>query len=129
MNNQPKRIAFYIRSATGNLADLKRQYKALSREFVNRRVDFTSSSVELYRDTHQSGLHPGPEFQRLSHDISRGKIDVVMVARMNRISRSLSGLMKFQELVKARNVRFISTEENVDSIYWHASQVAVGGAK
>jgi DNA invertase Pin-like site-specific DNA recombinase len=129
MANQSNRFAFYVRSATGNLADLKRQQKLLEREFVNRKVDFTSNSVEIYRDTHQSGLHPGPEFQRLSHNISLGKIDVVMVSRMNRISRSLKGLLKFQDLVGRHKVRFISAEENVDSNHRHSTSSVLGGAQ
>ena len=131
MTNQPKCIAFYLRSATGNLADLRRQRKLCEREFVNKKVGFTSNKVEIYQDTHQSGLRSGPDFKRLSDDVESGKVAVVIVARINRISRRLDGLMKFYRFVEAHHLRFVSAEENVDSSLWPSMRQAevAGGVR
>ncbi len=116
MTNQPSRVAFFIRSATGNETDLRQQRRLLEKELFSRGLDASGFSLEIYQDTHQSGLGHGPEFQRMNRDIAEGKIDVLMVSRMNRISRVLSELMKFTRLVASHRVRFISARENVDSI-------------
>jgi DNA invertase Pin-like site-specific DNA recombinase len=126
MSNQPSRVAFFIRSATGNLADLRSQRKFLEKELMRRGFDTSLCSVEIYQDAHQSGLRHGPEFQRMSSDVADGKIDVVMVARMNRISRSLPELMKFTRFVANHRIRFISAHENVDSSYWTSTKNAEG---
>jgi hypothetical protein len=115
---QQARIAFFLRSATGNLVDLKRQSKILVKELARRGISPEACVIEVYRDAHHSGLRHGPEFERMCRDIKAGKIDLVMVERMNRVSRSLAGLMAFQDFVSAQAVRFISAHENVDSIYW-----------
>ena len=116
------RIAFYLRSATGDLADLKRQFKTLKTEIVRRGFDPETSLIEVYRDTHQSGLRSGPEFERMTRDAKRGKIDVVMVSRLNRVSRSLRGLFSFYDFVKIYPIRFLSAEDNIDSDQWHFHQ-------
>ena len=123
-----KRIAFYLRSATGNLTDLKRQHKALEKEFVRRGFDSATCLIEIYRDTHQSGLSSGPEFERMTRDAKRGKIDVVMVSRLNRVSRSLRGLFGFYDFVKIYPIRFLSAEENIDSDQWHFMKPTAGCA-
>lgn len=128
MFEQQKCIAYYIRSATGNLADLNLQRKRLDKEFVNRKVDFTDCSVEVYQDAQQSGLQPGPEYLRMCKDLENGKIQVVMVARMNRISRSIKGFHKFFDLIREHRSRFIALNENVDSIFWHSMEKS-GGAQ
>jgi DNA invertase Pin-like site-specific DNA recombinase len=128
--SSPKRIAYYLRSATGNLADLKHQRKSLDRELVRRGFDQPSCLIEIYQDTHQSGLRPGSEFVGMSRDVVDKKIDVVMVARLNRISRAPNGLLKFFRFVETHRIRFISPRENTDSIYWHfiKPQPTAGGA-
>jgi len=117
MLSESKRIAFYIRSATGSLDDLVRQRRRLEKEFVKRKADFIGGSVEIYRDTHQSGLQPGPEFQRMCDDAAAGKIGVIMVERMNRISRCLGEYGRFIDFIEKHQVRFVSANENLDSLY------------
>lgn len=122
-----KRIAFYARSAAGNLADLKRQIKILNKEMVRRGFDPETCFIEVYRDTHQSGLGSGPEFERMCHDVKRGKIDVVMVSRLNRVSRTLKGLFAFYDFVKTYPIRFFCADENIDSDQWHFMQQSTAG--
>ena len=106
-----------------------RQGKRLEREFANRGFDNANQSLEIYRDPHQSGFRDGLEFQPLTSDVASGKTGVVMVSRMNRISRRLDGMTKFYKFVETHGFRFISAEENVDSSLSHSprpASVAVG---
>lgn len=123
--NNPIHVAFYFRSATGNLVDLRRQQKAVEREFVRRGFDFTNCLVTSYTDTHQSGMNNGPELSRLLNDVTGKKIQVVMVSRMNRISRRLAGLSAFYSIIAEHRFRFISENENIDSVNWQ--QIVRGG--
>jgi hypothetical protein len=129
LDSPSKRTAFYLRSATGDLADLGLQHQLLVREFMDRGISSTMDEVDIYEDTRQSGLRPGPEFLRMCQNVSLGKIDVVMVSRMNRISRSFQGLIDFHHLIEKHRIRFISSQENVDSNLWHGWKAASGDVK
>jgi DNA invertase Pin-like site-specific DNA recombinase len=119
MSNASK-VAFYLRSATGNLADLDRQRKTL--ENCLHKFGFLKSDVSLYIESQQSGMKYGPELLRLQNDVINGKINFVFVSRMNRISRSSKGLSNFFKLITNNQFRFVSVHENVDSIFWNISE-------
>tara|TARA_B110001454_G_scaffold155807_1_gene145115 strand:+ start:3559 stop:3981 length:423 start_codon:yes stop_codon:yes gene_type:complete len=109
------KVAFYLRSATGDSGDLQKQRKLLERE--SKRFGFDSNEVSIYIDPHQSGLNDGPEFLRLKSDIAKGRINFVFISRLNRVSRSLKGLSSFFEFAKNNQFRFVSVNENMDSRY------------
>ncbi len=119
MSNANK-VAFYLRSATGNLADLQKQQRMLENSL--QRFGFTKSDIDFYEDHQQSGMKYGPELLRLQHDIINGKINFVFVTRMNRISRSSEGLSNFFKLITNHQLRFVSVHENVDSILWNITE-------
>ena len=119
MNNANK-VAFYLRSATGNSAVLDKQQKILENSL--QRFGFSKSDISIYKDQQQSGMKYGPEQLRLQHDIINGKINFVFVSRMNRISRSLKGLSEFFKLITNYQLRFVSIHENVDSIFWNITE-------
>jgi DNA invertase Pin-like site-specific DNA recombinase len=120
MSNASK-VAFYLRSATGNSADLQKQQKTLENSL--QRFGFLKSDVSFYEDQQKSGMKYGSELLRLQNDIINGKINFVFVSRMNRISRSSKGLSNFFKLVTNNQLRFVSVHENVDSIFWNISEV------
>lgn len=109
------KVAFYLRSATGDSGDLQKQRKLLDRE--SKRFGFDSNEVSIYTDAQQSGLNDGPEFLRLKSDIAEGRINFVFISRLNRVSRSLKGLSSFFEFAKKNQFRFVSVNENMDSRY------------
>jgi DNA invertase Pin-like site-specific DNA recombinase len=119
MSNASK-VAFYLRSATGNSADLQKQQKTLENSL--QRFGFLKSDVSIYKDQQQSGIKYGPDLLRLQNDIINGKINFVFVSRMNRISRSSNGLSNFFKLITNYQLRFVSVHENVDSIFWNISE-------
>lgn len=120
MSNASK-VAFYLRSATGNLADLQKQQKTLENNL--QRFGFLKSDVSIYEDQQQSGIKYGPDLLRLQQDIINGKINLVFATRMNRISQSSKGLSNFFKLITNNQLRFVSVHENVDSIFWNISGV------
>jgi DNA invertase Pin-like site-specific DNA recombinase len=53
-----------------------------------------------------------PAFQRLMEDLDAGKIDVVVVYKVDRLSRSLLDFPKVMERFKAANASFVSVTQN-----------------
>ena len=111
------RVAFYLRSATENLSDIQKQKRSLEKNL--ERFGLTNSKISIYSDIRQYGMEYGPEFLRMKNDILSGNINVVCVARLNRISRSMKGLSSFLNFIRDRQFRFISPHENMDSNYWN----------
>tara|TARA_B110001454_G_scaffold155806_1_gene145096 strand:+ start:3549 stop:3968 length:420 start_codon:yes stop_codon:yes gene_type:complete len=107
------KVAFYLRSATGDSGDLQKQRRLLEQESTSFGVN--NAEISIYTDAHQSGKHDGPEFLRLKKDIIEGRINFVFISRLNRVSRSLKGLSSFFEFAKKNRFRFVSINENMDS--------------
>ena len=56
-----------------------------------------------------------PEYQRLMSDIEAGKINAVVVKKLDRLSRSLLDFEGFMITAQKHNVEFISLKENFDT--------------
>src|SRR5262249_27015268 len=56
-----------------------------------------------------------PAFQRMLADIEAGKIDVVVVNRVDRFSRSLRDFVKLMETFQRRTVNFASVTQSFDT--------------
>ena len=68
-------VAFYLRSATENAADLEKQKKKLESEFTRRKTEFSTCTTAIYVDSHSSGHRYGSELLRLKKDMAlRGKV-------------------------------------------------------
>jgi site-specific DNA recombinase len=64
---------------------------------------------EMYDDGGFSGATiERPAFQRLLGDVGDGKIDAVIVYKVDRLTRSLSDFAKIVEIFDKRNVSFVS---------------------
>ncbi len=71
--------------------------------------------VGTYADPDHTGRNSKrPDLQRLIHDIKAGKVDVVVVHRLDRLYRNLEALLKFIRLLKKYHVRLVSVSENID---------------
>ncbi len=71
---------------------------------------------ETYREEGKSGKTTDrPELQRLISDIKDGKVDTVIVTKIDRITRSLLDFYRLMELFEKHNAEFISLEENFDT--------------
>jgi site-specific DNA recombinase len=71
---------------------------------------------EMYDDGGYSGATmERPAFQRLMADVSAGKIDVVVVYKVDRLTRSLSDFAKIVELFDRHAVSFVSVTQQFNT--------------
>ena len=71
---------------------------------------------EMYDDGGFSGATiERPAFQRLLVDVGDGKIDVVVVYKVDRLTRSLSDFAKIVEIFDKRNVSFVSVTQQFNT--------------
>ena len=72
--------------------------------------------VEVFREEGESGKSlDRPEVQRLLEGIGVGQFDLVMVTRIDRLSRSLLDFYKVYELMSEHVVEFVSLNESFDT--------------
>lgn len=80
------------------------KYETLGKEF------------EIYQDKGYSGKNTDrPDFQRLIQDIKKGKIEKVIVYKLDRISRSILDFANMMELFQKHKVEFVSCTEKFDT--------------
>ena len=81
-----------------------------------RNTDKTWTVVDRYRDEGKSGKDlERPEFQRMMRDIVSGRINTVIVHKIDRITRSLKDFYVLWETFEKHSVHFISLHENFDT--------------
>src|SRR5262249_1413174 len=69
-----------------------------------------------YDDGGFSGGHTGrPALQRLLADVRSGKIDVIVVYKVDRLTRSLADFAKLVELFDEHNVSFVSVTQQFNT--------------
>jgi DNA invertase Pin-like site-specific DNA recombinase len=78
---------------------------------------------EIYDDGGFSGATmERPAFQRLLLDVSAGKIDVVVVYKVDRLTRSLSDFAKIVDIFDKHAVSFVSVDNRIgtsnNSWFW-----------
>ena len=72
--------------------------------------------VEKYLDNGFSGAKDSrPAFDRLLADMRMGKINCVLVYKLDRIGRSLQHLLNLFEELKNRGIEFISLTQNINT--------------
>ncbi|MBT7191367.1 MAG: recombinase family protein [Anaerolineae bacterium] len=75
--------------------------------------------ITVYKDPFLSGKNSKrKELQRLKRDIKAGKIDVLIVSRLDRLYRNLESLLKFVRLLQTYKVEFISVTEEINTSSW-----------
>jgi site-specific DNA recombinase len=56
-----------------------------------------------------------PALKRLLTDVEAGKIDIICVYKLDRLSRSLLDFMKLAEMLEQRNVSFVSVTQDINT--------------
>lgn len=56
-----------------------------------------------------------PSFQKLMEDINNNKIDIIVVHKLDRLSRSLSDFVKIMDFLKSKKVEFVSVSQHFDT--------------
>lgn len=113
---EPKRCAIYTRKSVA--AGLEQQFNSLDAQreacaaYVQRQPGWTLVG-EGYDDGGFSGATTErPAFQRLLADIEAKKVDVVVVYKVDRLSRSLLDFAKVMERFSAAGTSFVSVTQN-----------------
>ncbi|MFC1510423.1 recombinase family protein [Candidatus Omnitrophota bacterium] len=71
---------------------------------------------KIYAEKGKSGKNVNrPQLQELFNDIKQGKINTVVCAKIDRISRSLLDFYKMTDLFDKHHIEFISLDENFDT--------------
>lgn len=111
-----RRCAIYTRKST--TAGLDQAFSSLDAqreacvEYVRRHPGWVVLD-QRYDDGGFTGAHTGrPAFQRLLADVAAGLIDVVVVYKVDRLSRSLLDFVKVMEEFDAAGVAFVSVTQN-----------------
>jgi len=105
MSNRKKKVAIYCRVARKDKISLKRQVQQIARFARGRGY----SGGYIYRDNGVNGTTVDrPAFNRLNRDMLAGKIDVVVVKDLSRISRNYLLTCRWLDMAAALGVEVVS---------------------
>ena len=109
------RVAIYTRQSVADdkeFGSVQAQREAVEAYIVSQRGQGWVALAEPYDDHGFSGATTDrPAFQRLLADIEAGKIDVVAVYKIDRLSRSLADFGRLVELLDRHGVTFVSVTQ------------------
>src|SRR5512144_2370922 len=115
------RCAIYTRKSSEegleqNFNSLDAQRDACEAFIASQKHEGWTSLPEMYDDGGFSGATmERPAFRRLLADVGNGKIDVVVVYKVDRLTRSLSDFAKIVEIFDKRNVSFVSVTQQFNT--------------
>jgi DNA invertase Pin-like site-specific DNA recombinase len=109
------RAAIYVRKSTS--AGLEQEFNSLDAQRESCANYARSRGWTVLPETYEDGGYTGanidrPAFQRLLADIDAKKIDVVVVYKVDRLSRSLLDFAKVMDRFQAAGVAFVSVTQN-----------------
>src|SRR5215831_10294603 len=74
------------------------------------------AEVEIVADDGETGKHiDRPGLQRVLEMVRRGEVELVIVAKLDRLTRSVKDLADLLELLQKRNVQLVSVAEALDT--------------
>ncbi len=119
--DKPIRVAWYIRCSTDEQFkhgySVEMQKDALEKETKHRAENNNWVTKEdwIFIDEGQSGADlKRPEFERMMDYVKDGEFDLVLVWKIDRLSRNLTHLLSTFEKMKKYKVSFCSIKENID---------------
>ncbi len=102
-------VAVYVRVSTLD------QNTAMQREDLLRFAEKRGWSVyEIYDEKRSGYTDKRPEYQRMMADARRRKFDVVVAWRLDRVFRSVKGLLTTIDELTALGVDFVSFSDQID---------------
>ena len=114
---QPVRCAIYTRKSTEHNLDLEFNSLDAQREACEAYIKSqTHEGWRLVRTRYDDGGYSGgsmerPALQKLLEDVRARRIDVVVVYKVDRLTRSLADFAKLVELFDAHQVSFVSVTQ------------------
>src|SRR5262249_50016626 len=115
------RCAIYTRKSSEegleqDFNSLDAQREACEAFIASQKHEGWTSLPERYDDGGFSGATmERPAFRRLLADVGEGKIDVVVVYKVDRLTRALSDFAKIVEIFDKRNVSFVSVTQQFNT--------------
>ena len=103
-----KKTAFYIRVSTHD------QSLASQREEMERWAKAFNVEGEWYEDKFTGATMNRPGMDRLMRDLTHGKLEKIVVWRIDRLGRTVLGLVQLFDLLQALDVTLVSIRDNVD---------------
>lgn len=111
------KVGIYVRVSTTQQIDrdsLRTQEERL-RQYCKAQ-DFEVYKNKPYKDEGISAKDTKrPGFEELMQDIKAGRIQVVIVTRLDRVTRSLKDLIELMEFLQQHNAKLISLTESIDT--------------
>ncbi len=78
-----------------------------------------AETILSYADPDRTGKNSKREgLQAMIRDIKAGRVDVVVIHRLDRLYRNLESLLAFTRLLKKYNVKLVSVTEQIDTTSW-----------
>lgn len=115
--NKKIHVAIYVRVST---EEQKREGFSI-RAQIEKLTKYASIKdwiiFDIYDDKGISGknIDERPELKRMIEDIKKGKIDVVLVFKLDRLTRSIRDLMELTDIFNENKCEFCSLTENIDT--------------
>ena len=116
-----KRCAIYARKSTNQRLEHDANSLVTQREICSAYIKSQQYKgwVEL-PDRYDDGGHSGsgmdrPALSQLMHDIEAGEIDVVVVYKIDRLTRSLADFVRMIEIFDQRNIDLVSISQAFDT--------------
>ena len=111
------KCAIYTRVSSDS--GLEQEFNSLDNQHEAAEAYVKSQAHEgwkLIRERYDDGGFSGgsierPALQKLLEDVKRGRIDVIVVYKVDRLTRSLADFAKLVELFDARGVSFVSVTQ------------------
>ena len=117
----PKRCAIYTRKSTEEGLDqefnsLHAQREACEAYILSQKHEGWDLIVDEYDDGGFSGGNmKRPALMQLMQDIEAGKVDIIVVYKVDRLTRSLADFAKLVELMDAKGVSFVSITQQFNT--------------
>lgn len=119
MNNDDDELyAIYSRKSkfTGKGESIENQIEKCRERLLYKYGDEIKDKIKIYQDEGFTGYNTNrPQFQEMMDDIRNKKIKLVIVYRLDRISRNVSDFCNLKDEFSKYDVDFISVTENFDT--------------
>ena len=102
-------IAVYLRVSKG-----RGQETASQEPELKRWADAQGDDVRWYTDRQTGKTMDRPGFNRLMQDVAEGKVKTIAVWRLDRLGRTVKGLVDLFEDLQRRRVNLVSLKDGLD---------------
>ena len=112
------KVAAYIRVSTAHQVDKESipAQKNMIANYARAMFQTDEKDIDYYIDAGFSGKNTKrPRYNELLNDIEAGKVNIVIVYKIDRVSRNLLDFASFIDNLKKYEVKFISLSENFDT--------------